>query len=165
MSHSTHGNHGRVLNKSGPKVKPISDRFWPKVDRTTTPDGCWLWTGANAGKKAQYGKIWKDGKLELAHRVSYEISVGPIPGGYQVDHLCRITLCVRPDHLDAVEPKENAYRARKKECLRGHEMSGKNLWINPKTGARVCQACARMRSRDGYHRKRKKGYVWKLVKE
>jgi hypothetical protein len=59
-----------------------------------------------------YCRIHFQGKPVLAHRVSYEEFVGPIPDGHQVDHLCRVLACIRPDHLEAVTPAENIHRSR-----------------------------------------------------
>lgn len=42
----------------------------------------------------------------------YEQEVGPIPTGHHIDHLCRMTRCIRPSHLEAVTPTENARRGR-----------------------------------------------------
>lgn len=84
----------------------IPERFEVKVDKAS-PGGCWLWTGANNGR---YPVFQKGGRY--AHRWSYEHHVGPIPEGYEVDHLCRVTLCVNPAHLEAVTPQENKRRAR-----------------------------------------------------
>lgn len=41
----------------------------------------------------------------------YEQEVGPIPEGLAIDHLCRQTSCVRPDHLEAVTYAENLHRS------------------------------------------------------
>ena len=83
----------------------IEERFWAKVDRTVE---CWLWTGAQViSKSGRYGKLKTDGKMKYAHRVSYEMSVGEIPAGMQIDHLCHNTLCVNPFHLRAVTQKQN----------------------------------------------------------
>jgi hypothetical protein len=70
--------------------------------------GCWEWTGA---KQDAYGLFKpKDGLVCRAHRASYEHYVGPIPFGYHIDHLCRNTMCVNPEHLEAVTAQENYRR-------------------------------------------------------
>ena len=69
-------------------------RFWAKVAIT---DGCWSWTGARW--KSGYGRIWYEGKLLAAHRVSYFLANGDIPPGMYVLHHCDCPPCVRPDHL------------------------------------------------------------------
>jgi len=75
-------------------MKTITTRFWSKVDQTST---CWVWR-ASVNSKG-YGLISIDGRLHLAHRVSYLWAKGEIPDGYQIDHLCFEKRCVRPDHL------------------------------------------------------------------
>jgi hypothetical protein len=72
------------------------------------PDGCWLWE--SAVNQNGYGRFWHKNKTKKAHRVSYEIYVGPIPDGLQIDHLCRQASCVNPHHLDVVTQKENQRR-------------------------------------------------------
>jgi len=84
----------------------MPERFFAKVDKGG-PGGCWLWVGSNNGR---YPVFPKGGRY--AHRWSYEHHVGPIPEGYEIDHLCRVTLCVNPTHLEAVTPQENKRRAR-----------------------------------------------------
>ena len=85
------------MRKRRRKRTPIEERFWPKVDKT---DDCWLWTAAT--NRHGYGQIWSGEKLELAHRVSWELHRGPIPAGLFVLHipsLCHTPGCVNPDHL------------------------------------------------------------------
>lgn len=77
--------------------------FWLKVDRRAV-DECWLWIGAV--QSSGYGSF----QGQLAHRFAHELLVGPIPDGHQVDHLCRVRLCVNPDHLEAVTAEENVRR-------------------------------------------------------
>lgn len=75
--------------------------------------------------------IWKDGRLEYAHRATYELFVGPIPSGFEIDHLCKNVACCNPAHLEAVAPVVNKMRsdspaavnARKVVCIRGHEFT------------------------------------------
>lgn len=59
-----------------------------------------------------YGRIRESGTRSnaLAHRVSYEAFNGPIPEGMVIDHLCQVTSCVNPDHLEAVTQKTNIQR-------------------------------------------------------
>ena len=89
----------------------------------------------------------------MAHRVSYEMAKGKIPDGLQLDHLCRMTLCVNPSHLEPVTPKENIRRGEtaevarltqlsKTHCPQGHPYSGENLYLKP-NGRRECRQCVR----------------------
>jgi len=85
------------------------ENFWAKVDKTSDPTGCWLWTGAKqGGRKGRYGAFqmgWKTQKR--AHRVSYEIANGPIPDKIMVCHSCDTPLCVNPAHLFLGTAKDN----------------------------------------------------------
>jgi len=124
-----------------------ADAFWSRVQPTGF---CWNWTGA---KGAGYGVIGHKGKQYRAHRVAYTLLVGVIPDGLDIDHLCRNTKCVNPDHLEPVETKVNTLRgfgaharnARKTYCDSGHEFNDKNVRMIE--GRRVCIECAR-----SYHR-------------
>lgn len=91
-------------------VHHVASRLLRKVE--DGPNGCWLWTGANQGRPGHfnYGQVTVDNKRRLVHRVAHELWVGPIPDGYEVDHLCRTPLCINPDHLEAVTPEENRRR-------------------------------------------------------
>lgn len=71
---------------------------------------CWEWLGCTNSKGYPVKSV--DGRRELAHRVYYEHFVAPIPGGLQLDHLCRYRRCVRPDHLEPVTQIVNMQRAR-----------------------------------------------------
>ena len=88
------------------KPKPSREElFWSKVEKTDT---CWLWTAGRCGRDRRYGKFGVGyPRAALAHRWSYENAYGPIPAGMQVDHICRVTLCVRPDHLRLATNKQN----------------------------------------------------------
>lgn len=76
---------------------------------------CWVWTAApnNRSDGTGYGRFTvshKPNRRMLAHRYAYEELVGPIPEGLELDHLCRNTACVRPDHLEPVTMSENRVR-------------------------------------------------------
>ena len=93
------------------ELRPLSgraitfeERVWLKVNKTET---CWLWTGSASGG---YGTMAVHGVVNRAHRVVYELLRGPIPDGMVLDHLCRVTLCVNPDHLEPVPHAVNIQR-------------------------------------------------------
>lgn len=75
-----------------------TNKFWLKVQKSPTPDGCWIYTGRTNEhgygriKNASYGQVY-------VHRLSYEMHVGPIPDGLFVLHKCDNPPCARPDHL------------------------------------------------------------------
>lgn len=70
---------------------------------------CWIWQGSVSGR---YGQIGIDGQTYQAHRAYYEQAKGDIPEGLVLDHLCRHTTCVNPDHLEPVTQKVNVRRGK-----------------------------------------------------
>lgn len=114
---------------------------------TPVPEsGCWLWDGSCNPKG--YGRLMRKRKTYMAHRVSYEVFVGPIPDGLQLDHLCRVHCCVNPNHLEPVTGRENIIRgtsfsaqnAAKTHCAKGHEFKWYKVKRNG-TQRRQCQTC------------------------
>jgi hypothetical protein len=152
--------------RTGTARPPSTDeRFWAKVERS---DGCWLWTAALDG--GGYGVFKVRGILTRAHRHAYEVTVGPIPEGLELDHRChsddlscisweecRHRRCVNPSHLEPVTHQVNnnrgrgpsAISSRKTHCVRGHPLAGGNVKIT-RQGFRTCLACVRIRSRRRY---------------
>lgn len=140
-------------------MTPLAERFATKyvVDADT---GCWNWTATRHG--AGYGTIRegrRGSRALMAHRVSYEIHVGPIPDGLQIDHLCRNRGCVNPAHLEPVTSRENTMRGstlpaanvQKTHCNHGHPYSGPNLLKLP-NGERRCRSCSKVARRRYYAR-------------
>lgn len=138
----------------GAQPRPIVERLWEKVDKdgpvpADRPElgPCWVWT---AGSKVNgYGRIW-DGRMRMAHVVAWELAGGAIPGGQELDHLCRNPLCVNPAHLEPVTRRVNILRGeaaahhpnrRKTQCRRGHAFDATNTYVAA-SGYRRCRACA-----------------------
>ena len=132
--------------------RPIIERFWDRVSPEPN-SGCWIWVGGLAGgdngKIGEYGVLSKPSPnpgMVYAHRVAYEHYKGPIPKGFQIDHLCRVKCCVNPDHLEAVTPSVNSLRGisvngTKTHCAKGHPFFGENLY--EAAGRRYCRTCIR----------------------
>ncbi len=119
------------------------ERFEAKFVRS---DSCWPWLGART--KKGYGTFRKDGRTHYAHRVAYEKSVGPIPEGLTIDHLCGNKICVNPAHLDVVTRGENIRRwaATITHCPQGHPYDDENTCVRV-DGQRDCRSCNRERMR------------------
>lgn len=141
----------------------LVDRFFAKISPEPNT-GCWLWTGCtNTGG---YGQITlangnPGGQAITAHRLSYVLRHGEIPKGLFLDHICRMRICVNPNHLRIVTPRVNvlensvspaALNLRKTHCKSGHEFTPDNLVRDPTR--RTCKECRRqMRSRIGKARR------------
>ena len=105
-------------------------------------NGCWIWNAAR--DRHGYGHIkvgGRLGRLLRAHRVAYELLVGPIPEGLQLDHLCRVRSCINPAHLEPVTSGENTRRSpwnSATHCRNGHARP-----IDSPAGRRRCLVCHR----------------------
>lgn len=130
---------------------PTETRFLRHVDKESSPSGCWLWTGVKGGSNATYGYFRtgtrpQDPKFP-AHRVAYELWVGPIPEGHEIDHVvtrgCTSTLCVNPAHLEPVTHAENRRRSRLATCRSGrHDLTKpENQRFDSKGQRRGCLVC------------------------
>lgn len=87
---------------------PITESDY-EIRDTGHDSPCWIWIGRNVDNP-DYGKLRDNGVVRYAHVVAYEQRVGSIPDGLQLDHLCRVKRCIRPDHLEVVTGAENVRR-------------------------------------------------------
>lgn len=179
--------HYRRWLRTGDPLKAAWERgnreanFWSKVQRRGA-EQCWMWKGF-VGPEG-YGRFGDSGST-LAHRVAYELTIGPIPDGLQLDHTChthhdscpggrscRHRRCVNPAHLEPVTLAENAsristtIRARRSaqskraitHCPRGHAYDEANTYVD-KRGCRNCRTCARERSAAAAKTPGRKAYM------
>lgn len=140
------------------------ERFQARIEKGATSDGCWTWTGTISG--GGYGHCWTGERVGLAHRFAYELWVGQIPEGLQIDHTCHNVAatrgecaggtsclhrrCVNPTHLEAVTHEVNSLRsvtnptaanAAKTHCPKGHEYTPENTYVYPNRRSRLCRRC------------------------
>ena len=137
-----------IQGRTGPIARPSEERFAARTRQQD--DGCIVWTGGKT--LGGYGMFAsrptrQNGRLDMAHRWAYEHSVGPIPSGFDIDHLCRNRACVNTDHLEPVTRQENIRRAAafKTHCKSGHAFTYENTYIRPGTVHRRCRTCATAR--------------------
>ena len=135
-------------------LAPIESRFWSKVKTPLGIGECWEWLGIKDAHG--YGKFNIHNQMKMAHRVSYEMMLGTIPDGMELDHLCRNRGCVNPHHVEPVTHAENVLRGdspqaintRKTHCPKGHPLEGSNLeQYAVKIGLRRCRTCKREHDR------------------
>lgn len=125
----------------------------PRLDAFISPEpnsGCWIWLGTTQRGYGVASIGDGTGRQELAHRLIYQMLVGPTTPRQPLDHLCRNPLCVNPAHLEQVDDRVNLLRGRtitavnaaRTHCPEGHPYTGDNLYVAP-DGARHCRACRR----------------------
>ena len=147
------------------------DRLFLKhVEKT---ENCWNWIGSISTEG--YGNLGRNingkGVNYKAHRYAYQNSVGPIPDGMCLDHICRNRRCVNPAHLRVVTRRENAIQnslgrtavnAKKTHCPKGHPYDGVYTWPSKK-GNRYCLLCRRANNRkwDTKERARERMRRWR----
>ena len=111
---------------------------------------CWVAVGKGLNQDGYYRpKI--SGRLQMAHRLAYEVLIGPIPKGLELDHLCRNRACYNPWHLEPVTHKENVRRGTshnggKTHCPAGHEYNEENTHVGS-AGRRECRVCKKLLQR------------------
>jgi len=100
---------------AGHNVGSLQQRLFGRL--IIDPSGCLLWTGSR--HPDGYGRIMIGKKLHRVHRVMYEMFVGPIPDGMELDHVkalgCDNKHCASPAHLEPVTGAENKRRYREQK--------------------------------------------------
>lgn len=137
------------------QIGNLSPAVRSKIAIDAVASGCWLWTASRA---QGYGQLKVGGVRLYAHRYVYEMLIGPIPTGLQIDHLCRIKHCVNPAHLEPVTQRVNLLRgdtivarqATQTHCKRGHPFDAINTRMC--SGHRKCRTCEKANSKRYYEK-------------
>lgn len=137
--------------------KPLCGSRSNNVGWIVAANGCHLWCGVKHPKG--YGYVRYGGRSRPAHIVRYEMEVGPVPEGMQLDHFaCDTPSCCNPAHVRPASNRENTLRgqtvtsanAAKTHCPKGHPFSGSNLTVvgsGERAGHRRCRTCDRLREK------------------
>lgn len=103
--------------KNGKPQQYVFGHTWRGRRRVSGPDylidpetGCWLWQHGKTPKGYGQKVLQPGNRIVAAHRWYYEQANGPIPEGRYLDHLCRVTGCVNPAHLEVVTNALNVRR-------------------------------------------------------
>jgi hypothetical protein len=138
------------------------NRLWSKVMKGPGENDCWGWTDVLSKDGYAYFSIGgRKGKKVLAHRLLYELIIGPIPDDKDLDHLCRNRWCVRPDHQEPVTRRVNLIRgetpiareAMATHCPQGHPYDLFNTRFY--RGNRICRICSNLYYPQKYRKSKK----------
>ena len=153
--------HAASLRPQGPHGGFVRENAIVRFVRSCQTKGeCIIWIrGQHEHGYGTFSPIKQ--RRVMAHRFAYEFFRGPIPEGLELDHLCRVTACVNPWHLEPVTHKVNvlrgvgllANRARQTHCKLGHPFTPENTY-RFKT-SRKCRTCA-LRIASEFQKKKRK---------
>lgn len=153
----------------------VPARFTAKI--TVNDAGCWVWTAAVT--KYGYGAFNSGPETVAAHIYAYVNTIGPVPAGLELDHLCHNRdatcpggiaclhrRCCNPEHLEPVTHLENVRRSPRNgvgiakaqesvrartHCPQRHPYDDVNTG-RTKAGHRYCKECSRISANRRYAR-------------
>jgi hypothetical protein len=131
---------GRALVRIVPQPGPLATE-------------CWQWPGAKSTAGYSYVRVGR--RVVTLHRLLYEVIRGPVPSGRELHHRCEDKGCVNPHHLEPLRKPVHGLRHRRKVCVHGHSLAGRNRL----RGGHGCRRCYRERKKRRYHVLREAGFT------
>ena|SRR3990167_7978830 len=141
------------IQRKGINTEAAKERLLRLVSKDSAT-GCWDFIGHR--NSSGYGLFVYGRGIRRAHRVSYELHIGPIASGLDLHHTCGNRSCCNFEHTIPITPSIHAklsqnsitYKnSRKTHCPAGHELTDSNLdsW-HMRKGRRKCKVCERNRA-------------------
>lgn len=78
-----------------------------------TEGGCIVTTSHKLNKDGYFRKMVSSSKWMMYHRYVWEREKGPIPNGYEIDHLCNNRACCNIEHLQCITALEHRIKTNK----------------------------------------------------
>jgi len=130
----------------------VLKRFYSYI-KINPKSKCWEWQRYIT--KDGYGQYYFDFKLGYAHRFAYEYFKGTLQNNQHIHHTCENSICVNPDHLEQLSPKEHIrktplHNAKKTHCPQGHEYTSENTYFY--SAGRRCKKCLKLHHHNYYHK-------------
>lgn len=145
------------------RKEPAADRLWRKLDKISSPHGCWLWTAKP--HPAGYGRVMTGGTGIFAHRLAWELLKGPVPDGMEFRNNCPgggNPLCANPSHWLLVPEKFPEVARICKHC--GKEFLASQAYIDKGWAVYCSIPCTRIGA-GLERRKSAEARFWKRVKK
>lgn len=134
------GKTGRInkprVRKNAPRHatpwEKVRHHGWVEVIHVPELGACWD-SDAPSGSRGYHVVGFGTGNYLLAHRVSYEHHVGPIPEGLLIRHRCDNQDCINPEHLLPGTAADNV----RDMVERGRQARGQNSVLTPSQASEV----------------------------
>ena len=127
------------------KGRAIEEFYEPEPN-----SGCWLWIGTSNWQGYGRYRIPGTRTMTQAFRYIWEHEYGPVPAGLELDHLCRVPLCVNPAHMEPVTHRENMLRGNTIVALHAAKTCAPcgHPYEKKEGGSRRCVRCRNARRRE-----------------
>ncbi len=91
-------------------------------------NGCVIPINKKLNADGYYRRRWGDNSIEMFHRFIWRARKGPIPDGYEINHLCGNRACQNVDHMECIPGEEHAIKTNK-ERYSHIKREAKEYWL------------------------------------